>query len=96
MYNIELSLNAQEELENAEFFYCTISEKIGDEFIDTVFKTYELLKQNPYFSIRYKNNRAILITKFPYLLIFEIDELNQNIYILSCFHTSQDTKKYPI
>jgi hypothetical protein len=37
-----------------------------------------------------------LITKFPYLLIFEIDELNQKIYILSCFHTSQDTKKYPI
>ena len=96
MYKIKISLNAQEELENAELFYTNISIKVADKFISTSLKTYFLLEKNPYFSIRYKNYRAISISKFPYLILFEIDELNQMVYILSCFHTSQNIEKYPI
>ena len=96
MYKIKISLNAQDEIENALLFYRNISIKLADKFISTILKTYTLLEKNPYFNIRYKNYRAISISQFPYLLFFEIDEQNQIVYILSCFHTSQNTDKYPI
>lgn len=96
MCKIKISLKAQEEIENAEIFYQNISLKLADKYISTIIKTYNLLEKNPYFNIRYKNYRAVSISQFPYLLFFEIDELNQIVYILSCFHTSQNTDKYPI
>ena len=72
MYKIVVNLTAQEELEAAEFYYFKISEKVSDKFIVSVFKTYFLLESNPYFSIRVNNYRAISISKFPFLLFYEI------------------------
>lgn len=96
MYKIFVSLNAQEDIETAEFYYSKISQKVSDQFIDTISEIYFLLETNPFFSIRYKNYHAISVSKFPYLLFFEIDEENKIVYILSCFHTSKNPKKYPI
>ena len=69
---------------------------VSDQFIDTISEIYFLLETNPFFSIRYKSYHAISVSKFPYLLFFEIDEDNKIVYILSCFHTSKNPKKYPI
>ncbi len=96
MYKIDITLNAQEELEAAEAHYSQISEKVSEKFIDTVFKTYFLLEINPHFRVWYKNNHAIALSKFPYLLFYEIDEENKIVTIKSCFHTSQNPNKYPL
>ena len=96
MYKIVVDITAQEELEAAEFYYFKISEKVSDKFIVSVFRTYFLLESNPHFSIRIKNYHTISISKFPYLLFYEIDEENKIVRILSYFHSSQNPEKYPI
>ncbi|MBC7641549.1 MAG: hypothetical protein H7174_04310 [Flavobacterium sp.] len=96
MYSIAVSLNAQEEIENIEALYFKISHKISDKFVLNLSHAYTILERNPFFGIRYKNYRAVTIEKFPYLLFYEIDEINKKIYILSCFHASINSEKYPI
>lgn len=96
MYKVKLSLNVQEDLERIEKHYYLISEKIADKFILNLSKTFKILSLNPHFSIKYKNYRTITLSKFPYIIFFEIDELNFNVTIFTCFHTSQNPNKYPI
>ena len=96
MYKVKLSLNVQEDLERIEKLYYLISEKIADKFILNLSKTFKILLLNPHFSIKYKNYRTITLSKFPYIIFFEIDELNFNVTIFTCFHTSQNPNKYPI
>lgn len=96
MYKVKLSLNVQEDLERIEKLYYLISEKIADKFILNLSKTFKILSLNPHFSIKYKNYRTITLSKFPYIIFFEIDELNFNVTIFTCFHTSQNPNKYPI
>lgn len=95
MYRVEISLNAQDELEIAQLYYSSISKKTAEKFVKNVAKTYHFLQTNPFFSTRYKNYRAVTIGKFPYLLFYEIDEVNKKVYILSCFQTFQNPDKYP-
>ena len=95
MYKVKLSLNAQEDLEKIEKYYYLISEKTGDKFILNLSKTFQILSLNLHFIIRYKNFRTITLSKFPYLLFFEIDEQNLIVNIFTCFHTSQNPSKYP-
>jgi plasmid stabilization system protein ParE len=65
VFKIEISLNAQEELENIESFYFKISEKVANNYILNLSKTCSILEINPFFGIRYKNYRAVTIDKFP-------------------------------
>lgn len=96
MYSIKVSLNAQEELQEIEANYFLISEKVANKFILNLSKSYQILTTNPHFSIKHKNYRTISIDKFPYVLFFEISEIVKEVYVLSCFHTSQNPNKYPI
>ena len=84
MYKVKLSLNVQEDLERIEKLYYLISEKIADKFILNLSKTFKILSLNPHFSIKYKNYRTITLSKFPYIIFFEIDELNFNVGIYVC------------
>ncbi len=54
-----------------------------------------MLAKNPFFAVRYKNVRAIKVRRFPYALFFTIDESENRVRVLSCFHTKQDPKKRP-
>ncbi len=96
MYNIKLSLTAQEELEQIKSHYFKISPKIADKFLVNIKKTFTILSINPFFKIKYKNYRTISIVKFPYFFFFEIDENKKSVYILSCFNMLQNPEKYPI
>lgn len=95
-FKVVVSPNAHEEIELAFDYYDSVSYQISNKFMENVEKTYHYLSINPFYSIRYKNYRAITITKFPFLLFFTIDEENKMVYVLSCFQTAQNPEKYPI
>ncbi|MFK7059415.1 type II toxin-antitoxin system RelE/ParE family toxin [Flavobacterium oreochromis] len=94
-FEIRVSKKAQKEIENALDFYCEINIKLGHKFLLAIEETYLKISKNPYYQIRYKNYRATTINKFPFLLFYTIEENTNSIKILSCFHTSKSTKKYP-
>lgn len=95
IYNVIVSPRAQIEIENAIDYYAQINEKIPQDFIAIIQQTYATLKINPFFSICYKNIRALKVRKFPYSLYFVIDEDKYVVRILSCFHNRRNPNKRP-
>ena len=94
-FKITISPRAQREIENAIEFYKMYSLNASRYFISSLNDSYQMLAKNPFFTVRYKNVRAINIRKFPYSLFFTIDESKNGVRVLSCFHTKQDPKKRP-
>jgi len=95
-YKIIVSKRAQFEILDITDYYFQINLELAYKFYLKLEETYGYLIMYPYFQKRYKEFRIISIKKFPYILVFEIDENNKSVSILSCFHTSQNPEKYPL
>jgi hypothetical protein len=76
-------------------FYESTSTLVVIKLINELEDTYKKVSFNPHFQIKYKSYKSIPLKKFLIILIFDFDENNKEIKILSCFHTSRSTKKYP-
>lgn len=94
-YKIIVSPKAQKEIENAIDYYALYSSNAPKSFINLLKDTYRSLENNPFFNVRYKNIRALKINKFPYSLYFVIDETQNSVRILSCFHNKRSPNKRP-
>ena len=95
VFKVIVSKRAQQEIENAIAYYSEINKSLAQKFYNAVEANYKKLETNPYFQNRYKEFRAIPLKKFPFLIFYHVDEDKHIIKILSCFHTSRSTKKYP-
>lgn len=94
-YKVRVSIRAQKEIENAIEFYALYSKEAPVNFILSLKKTYTNLSINPFYSIRYKNIRAIQLKDFPYSLYFIVTEYNKNVRVLSCFHNKRHPGNRP-
>ncbi len=94
-YNILLSPKATLDIEVAFEYYGEKSIqalKNLDKELDTA---YEAISINPHYKIRYKNVAGFPLKKFPYLLLYTIDESEKSVYIYSVFNTYLNPDKYP-
>jgi len=94
-FKIIVSKKAQNEIENAAAYYAEINLNLAFRFYSELIETYKKLELNPNYQIRHKNYIAIPLKVFPFLLFYVYDEKSKIIKILSCFHTSKNSKKYP-
>ena len=94
-FKVIVSKKAQNEIENATEYYAEINLNLALRFYNELSETYKKLELNPDYQVRHKNYRAIPLKVFPFLLFYVYDENSKFIKILSCFHTSKKTKKYP-
>lgn len=94
-YKIIVSPRAQKEIENAIDYYALYSTEAPASFWSVLNETYTILAISPFYKIRYKNVRALKIKKFPFSLYFVIDETQNTIRILSCFHNRRNPAKRP-
>ncbi|MGV7105493.1 type II toxin-antitoxin system RelE/ParE family toxin [Flavobacterium sp. U410] len=92
---ILVSKKAQREIENAMDYYSEINPNLSLRFYSELVEAYKKLEINPNYQIRYKQYRAIPLKVFPFILFYSYEENNETIKILSCFHTSQNSNKYP-
>jgi toxin ParE1/3/4 len=90
-----VSPRAQKEIENAVDFYALHSTNAGQNFVNLLKDAYQSLETNPFFSLRYKNIRALKISKYPYSLYFIVNEEQNIIRVLSCFHNKRNPNKRP-
>jgi len=95
-YKIIVSPQAQKEIENAIDYYALYSSNAPQSFLNLLKDTYSTLESNPFFSVRYKNIRALKINKFPYSIYFVINETQNSVRILSCFHNKRSPIKRPM
>ena len=88
MWKVNFSPESLADVHSALSYYLGISVSTGEAFILALENGVSTLKKNPYYQIRYKNIRCLPLHKFPFMLHFELDEINSQIKILGCIHTS--------
>jgi toxin ParE1/3/4 len=94
-YKIIVSPRAQKEIENAIDYYALYSVDAPVNFITVLKEAYATLETNPFFRVRYKNVRALKLKRFPHSIYFVINENQNTIRVLSCFHNKRNPNKRP-
>ncbi|MBW6483704.1 MAG: type II toxin-antitoxin system RelE/ParE family toxin [Vicingaceae bacterium] len=68
---------------------------LGEKFNAALDKHILAIANNPFYQLRYKDYRALPIKKFPYLILFYIQEDANTVFVTAIFHTKQNTNKLP-
>ncbi|NCO64441.1 MAG: hypothetical protein COZ75_09800 [Flavobacteriaceae bacterium CG_4_8_14_3_um_filter_34_10] len=95
VFKVQVLLQAQREIDEAIAYYEEISPSIPKKFIEELSSTYHTLSKNPYYQKRYLNFRGLPLKRFPFILFFDLNETQQIIKIISCFHSSKNPTNYP-
>jgi plasmid stabilization system protein ParE len=91
MYSIEISPKAKKELMDASEWYDEDQIGLGEKFEREVLRKIKLIVSNPLQYPLKKKMREANTDKFPYLIVYRINE-KQNL-IISVFHTSRHPRK---
>ncbi len=84
-YSIIFRPEAEEELKEAFFWYEDKRAGLGDDFLSHVDEGLRFIGRNPEIHpIEYRESRKHLIKRFPYKIIYLVEE--EKIVILAIFH----------
>ena len=93
-YKVVISDSAKNDIKNSAKWYNKQQAGLGKRFTKSITNCINAIKLQPEsFQIRYKNNRAGIPYKFPYLVIYYIDDEKQLVKIIAVFHTSLNPDK---
>src|SRR6201995_5756710 len=92
-YTVELSLKARQELTKASEWYDEKLDGLGEEFELEFFRKTDLIQSNPLHYPLKGRYRETLTERFPYLIVYKIDQKRNIILIVSVFHTSRPPKR---
>ena len=91
IYNIILQPGAEDDIDDAYYWYEHQRSGLGEEFLDELIEYYEKLKHNPAtFKWANKEYRQAGMHRFPYALVYKVIEAEVIIYAV--FHTSRNPK----
>nr|WP_315158152.1 type II toxin-antitoxin system RelE/ParE family toxin [uncultured Flavobacterium sp.] len=87
-----LSIQAENELEDALYFYDLISTKIGDNFLNQINNCIESILLNPEtYKLEFDVYRQAVVKKFPFVIVYT--KIDSTIFISAIFHTSRNPNK---
>jgi toxin ParE1/3/4 len=93
MYSIKISDEAELDLEDAYLWYENQVKQLGSEFIRVIDRSLTNIQKNPLACpLIYRNVRRKLLPRFPYFLLYFIDD--NIIFIFACFHVKRDPKHW--
>ena len=95
MYEIEIKPKAAAQIREAAIWYTKKQKEIGLFFLNEIESAFDAISINPFYAIRYKDLRGFVLKKFPFLILYRINEKQMAITIFAVFHTAQDPNKYP-
>jgi plasmid stabilization system protein ParE len=92
-YKIKVDPIARLDLLESIIWYNEQQPELGRRYYNSVQQTIKSIKANPYkFQIRYKILRMALVRKFPFMVMFLVDEDKKQIAITAILHTSRNPK----
>ena len=92
MYIIIFKEDTSDEIAEAYDWYENKKQGLGEQFLDSLENTLELLQKNPkYYSFIHQLKRKIVVKGFPYKIIYEI--FSEEIFIYGLKHFKQDNFK---
>lgn len=93
-YSFELRQEAILELANSVTWYEEQQEDLGKRFREAVNSKLEQICKNPFLYKRtYKGFHEASTNTFPFLVVYHIDEKEQQVIVIAIFHTSRSPKK---
>ena len=93
-YKVIISETAKADIKKNANWYNKKQAGLGKRFTQSLRECIKTIKLQPESSrVRYRNNRAIIPQKFPYLIIYNINEENKTISIIAVFNTNQNPIK---
>ena len=95
LFTIVIEKRAIKDAQKAIDYYDEELIGLGKKFNDSLDKHITTIAKNPFYQLRYKDYRALPIKKFPFLILFYINEPSKTVFITAIFHTKQNTKKLP-
>lgn len=94
IYELEIKEEADFEITEGYLYYERKRIGLGEEFLECIEYYLQRICENPkHFQIKKKNYREAYIRRFPYLIIYEIEE--NAIIVYSVFNTPQNPEKKP-
>ncbi len=97
VFIIKIDEDALQDIQYITDWYNIKSKGLGTRFQLKVVSQIDSLRLNPQiYAIRYDDVRCMLITKFPFLVHYTIDERNFIISIYSVLHTSRNPRIWKI
>lgn len=89
MYSVRFSQTARRELIDAQDWYEGEAPGLGRRFRAAIHALTERMSANPLqFPVVYKNARRALLRRFPYSLLFVMED--DSLLVIACFHASRD------
>ncbi|MBK8566027.1 MAG: type II toxin-antitoxin system RelE/ParE family toxin [Saprospiraceae bacterium] len=93
-YNVVLLQTARQGLWEAIDWYNEQSVGLGNELMAEFFEHLKKLPENPHrFKYILKPFRRLRLKRFPYLIIFRIDEARQRVVVAVFWHEKRDPER---
>ena len=93
MYSVKISEEAELDLEETFSWHESQVKQLGSEFIRVIDKSLTTIQKNPLACpLVYRNVHRKLLPRFPYMLLYFIDD--NIIFIFACFHVKRDPKQW--
>ena len=85
---------AQNEYEDSFLWYLGRSIPTAENFINHLENTFDLLCENPFLGkCIYRNVYELMVKKFPFNVVYFIEEANNQIVVVSIFHDKRNPEK---
>lgn len=91
-FNIVITHQARIDTREGIERYNNVSTVLAKRFYQAIQTHYKVLRQNPYFQIRYADVRCLPIKKFPYMVHFVVEEERKRVVVLGVICTHRDPK----
>jgi plasmid stabilization system protein ParE len=93
-YSFELKNQALKEMTEAFLWYEEEQEGLGYIFRTIFFEKLNKICVSPYhYKVSYRKCHEALTDKFPFLIVYKIDEKAKRVVVVAIFHTSRNPKR---
>lgn len=94
-YKVVIEPRALADIQDGIDYYEEQLKGLGERFGSTIDHYIQAISQNPHYQVRYKDYRAVPTGKFPYLIVYYLDEAEQTAYVMAVFHTALNPRRLP-
>lgn len=93
-FNYRVSKEAEADIYESYVWYEEEQAGLGEEFLQSLDAAKKAILKDPnMYGVRYKKKiRGYVVDRFPYLILYIVDE--KNINVISVFHTRQHPKTW--
>jgi toxin ParE1/3/4 len=95
LFTVVIEKRALKDAQKAINYYDEQLIGLGEKFNNALDKHIATIAKNPFYQIRYKDYRALPIKKFPYIIVFYVNENTNTVFISAVFNAKQNPKKLP-